>query len=111
MCASFKDNPCTTILSCNSPINARDETDITTFYNELLFLVRHISKHNVQIIGGDMNVHVGKDENNTNIKVAKQKWCISSRVYSREEACMPKYWIPKKGGGKLLTKTIQITLK
>ena len=38
MYASFNGNPCTTIISCYSPTNASDETDIIT-YNELFFLV------------------------------------------------------------------------
>ena len=31
------------------------------FYNELSSLVRHILKHIVLIIGGDMNIQIGKD--------------------------------------------------
>ena len=64
MCASFNGNPCTTIISCYSPTNISDETDIITFYNEQSSLVRHIPKHNVLTIGGDMNAQIGKDENN-----------------------------------------------
>ena len=37
---------------------------ITTFYNELSSLVRHILKHNVRIIGEDINVQIREDENN-----------------------------------------------
>ena len=35
MCATFNSNPYTTIISCYSHNSANDETDITTFYNEL----------------------------------------------------------------------------
>ena len=71
MCASFNGNWCTTIISCYSPTNASDETDIITFYNELSFLVQHIPKHNVQFISwGDMNAEIGKDENN--------KFCLNN---------------------------------
>ena len=37
-CASFDCNPCTTIVSGNSPTSTNDEIEITTFYNELLFI-------------------------------------------------------------------------
>ena len=60
MCASFNGNSCTTIVSCYSPTNASDETDIITFYKEHSFLVRYIPKHNVLI---DMNAQISKDEN------------------------------------------------
>ena len=64
MSATFNGNPCTTIVSCYSPTNASDETDITTFCGELSSLDRHIPKHNELIIDGDMNVRINKDENN-----------------------------------------------
>ena len=60
-CASFNGNCWTTIISCYSPTNA---SDIFTFYNKLSSLVRHILKHSVLIIGGDMNAQIGKDKNN-----------------------------------------------
>ena len=37
---------------------------INTFNNQLWFLVRHITKHNILIIGRDMNAQIGKDGNN-----------------------------------------------
>ena len=75
-------------------MNASDKTDITTHFNELSFLVWHIPKttnvymplnreaeanipeHNLLIIGGDMNPHVGKDGNNKFClhNSPKQKW-------------------------------------
>ena len=64
MCVSSNCNPCATIISCYSPANASDETDIITFYNKLSFFVRHIPKHNILIIGGDMIAQIGKDRNN-----------------------------------------------
>ena len=56
--------PSTSNISCSSPTNASDETDLIIFYNELSFLVRSIPKHNVLIIGGDMNAQIGREENN-----------------------------------------------
>ena len=55
--------PTSAQLSLASPTNASDKIDIITFYNVLSFLVQHISKHNVLIIGRDMNSRIGKDEN------------------------------------------------
>ena len=54
---------CKTTISCYRPINASDEIDPITFYLELSSLVRGILTHNVLIIGGDMHVQIGKDEN------------------------------------------------
>ena len=64
MVATLNGNPSSTIISCYSPTNASNETDLITFYNELSFLVCNIAKHNVLISGGDMNAQIGKDENN-----------------------------------------------
>ena len=57
-------NPSTTIISCYSPTKANDGTDLDTFYNELSLLVHRIPKHNVLIIGGNMNSQIGKNVNN-----------------------------------------------
>ena len=65
MCATFNVNTCTKIISCYIPINPNDETNITTFYTELSSLVRHIPKHNILIIGVNMNAQKGKTEINS----------------------------------------------
>ena len=54
MVTTFNDNSSTKIIYY-SPTNASDETDLITFYNELSSLVHSIPKHNVLIIGGDIN--------------------------------------------------------
>ena len=64
MIATFSGNPSATIISCNSPTNVSEETDLIAFYNELSSLVRGIPKHNVLVIGGDINVQIGKNVNN-----------------------------------------------
>ena len=64
MVAKFNSNPGTMIISCYSPTNASDETDLISFYNELYSLVRSISKRNVLIICGDMNAQIGIDKSN-----------------------------------------------
>ena len=64
MVSTFDSNRSTRIISCYSPNNARDETDLDVFYNELTSVGRSIPKHNVLIIGGNMNAQIGKKVNN-----------------------------------------------
>ena len=64
MAATFIGNPKTTIISCYSPTNVSEETELVTFYEELSSLVRSIPKHNLLVIGGDMNAQIGKNRNN-----------------------------------------------
>ena len=59
MAATFNGNPKATIISCYS-----EETELVTFYEELSSLVRSIPKHNLLVIGGDMNAQIGKNRNN-----------------------------------------------
>ena len=56
MAATFNGNP--------SPTNVSEETELVTFYDELSSLVRSIPKHNMLVIGGDMNAQIGKNGNN-----------------------------------------------
>ena len=58
MGATFNGNPRATIISCYSPINVSEETELVTFYDDLSSLVRSILKHNVLVIGGDMNAQI-----------------------------------------------------
>ena len=60
MYATFKCNPCTTIVSCYSSTKTRDESDNPTFNKELSPLARDIPKLNDQIFCGDMKVQIGK---------------------------------------------------
>ena len=64
MVATFNGNPSATIISCYSPTNVSQETELITYYDELSSLVRSVPKHNIFIIGGDMNAQIGKNENN-----------------------------------------------
>ena len=64
MVATFNGNHRTTIISCYSPTNVSEETELVAFYDELSSLVRSIPKHNVPVIGGDMNAQIGKNGNN-----------------------------------------------
>ena len=60
MAATFNGNPRATIISCYSPTNVSEETELIAFYDEPSSLVRSIPKHNVLVIGGDMNAQIGK---------------------------------------------------
>ena len=64
MVATFNGNPRATIVSCYSPTNISEENEIVTFYDELSSLVRSTPKHNMLVIGGDMNAQIGKNGNN-----------------------------------------------
>ena len=59
MTAIFNGNPRATIISCYSPTNVSEETELATFYDELSSLVRSIPKPNLLVIGGDMNDQIG----------------------------------------------------
>ena len=64
MVATFNGKPRATIISCYSPTNVSEETELVAFYDELSSLVRSIPKHNVLVIGGDMNAQIRKNGNN-----------------------------------------------
>ena len=61
--ATFNGNPSATIISCYSPTNVSEETDLITFYYEISSLVCSSTKHNVLVIGEDMNAQIGKNLN------------------------------------------------
>ena len=63
MVATFNGNPSATIIFCGSPTNVSEETDLIAFYDELSSFTRSIPKHNVLVIGGDMNAQIGKNVN------------------------------------------------
>ena len=64
MVAIFNGNHRATIISCYSPTNVSEETELVAFYDELSSLVRSIPKHNMLVIGRDMNAQIGKNGNN-----------------------------------------------
>ena len=63
MVATCNGNPRATIISCYSPTYVSEETEPIAFYDELPSLVRSIPKHNILVIGGDMNAQIGKNGN------------------------------------------------
>ena len=64
MPATFNGNPRATIISCYSPTNVSEETVLVTFYDELSPILCSIPKHNMLVIGGDINAQIGKNGNN-----------------------------------------------
>ena len=66
MVATFNGNPSATIISCYSPTNVCEETELIVFYDELSSLVRSIRKHNVHVIGRNMNAKTAKNEKKKN---------------------------------------------
>ena len=86
MVATFNGNPRSTIISCYSPTNVSEETELVAFYNELSSLIRSIPKHNVHVIGGDMNAQIKKKRKPQiqSTQLVKQEWTTSNRFYDRK---------------------------
>ena len=61
---TFNGNPNATIISCYNPTNVSEEADLITFYNELSSFDRYTPKHNVLVIGRDMNAQIVENINN-----------------------------------------------
>ena len=55
LAATFNGKPKATTISCYSRTNVSEETELVTFYDELITLVRSIPKLNMLVIGRDMN--------------------------------------------------------
>ena len=64
MAATFNGNHRATIISCFSPTNHSEVTELVTFYEELSSLEHSIPKQNLLVIGRDMNAKIGKNGNN-----------------------------------------------
>ena len=50
----FMGNPLTTVISCYRPTNVSDQEETERFYVDITSYTRHILKHNVLVIGGDI---------------------------------------------------------
>ena len=91
--ATFNGNPGATIISCYSPTNVSEETKLIDFYDELSSLVRSTPKHNVLVIGGNMNAQIGKNRNHkfrngqhlTNFTIENRLTCLNTSFQKREE--------------------------
>ena len=97
--ATFNGNPRATIISCYSPTNVSEETKLATFYEKLSSLVRSIPKHNLLVIGGDMNARIGKNRHNkyslhntsnrngqhlTDFMIENRLTCVNTNYQKRE---------------------------
>ena len=72
MATTFNGNPKATIISCYSPTNVSEETEQVTFYEELSSQVRSIPKHNLLVIGRDINAQIGKIETTNTADTTRQ---------------------------------------
>ena len=61
MCVSFTGNPKTHIITCHSPTNVSTDDEINQFYNTLSDFINTIPTHDLIVIAGDLNAHLGKD--------------------------------------------------
>ena len=106
MAATFNGNPKATIISCYSPTNVSEETELVTFCEELSSLVRSIPKHNLLVIGGDMNAQIGKNINNKyslqNTSNRNGQHLIDFMIENRLTCLNTNF---QKGEGKLWTHT------
>ena len=99
MTATFNGNPRATIISCYHPTSVSEETELVAFYDKLSSLVRSIPKHNLQVIGGDMNTQIRKNGNNkyslhntsnrngqhlTNFMIENRLICLNTNYQKRE---------------------------
>ena len=62
MVATFSGNPKVTVISCYSPTNCSEETEVSTFYKQLFQLIKQITKYRILLIGADMNAKIGSNE-------------------------------------------------
>ena len=60
LAATFHGNPEPTLISCYSPTSIADEQEVIDFYDDLSSLIRFVRKHNILIIGGDLNAQIGQ---------------------------------------------------
>ena len=106
MVTTFNGNPRATIISCNSPTNVSEETELVAFYDELSSLVHSIPKHNVLVIGGDMNAQIGKNGNNKYSlhNTSNRNWQhLTDFMIENRLTCLNKNY--QKREGKLWTNT------
>ena len=76
------------------PVPVMNQNSNTTFFDGLSSFAQHIPKHNVLIIGGDMNAQISKDENN--------KFCLHNlsnrngeyQAYQVERTFQESVWKP-----------------
>ena len=58
--ATFHGNPEATLILCYSPTNIADEQEVIDFYDDLSSLIRSVTKHNILIVGEELNAQIGQ---------------------------------------------------
>jgi exonuclease III len=104
--ATFNRNPAVTVISCYNPTNASNVHDREEFYTELAELTKAVPKHNVLVVGGDMNGRI--DANDATGSVYNKKTNKNGQLlldYVSECNLKPLNTSFKKRNGKLLTHT------
>ena len=106
MVTTFSDKLIAIIISCYRPTNVSEETELIAFYDQLSTIVHSIPKHNVLVIGGDMNVHIGKNgkhkysqrnssnrngQHLTDFTMEKRLTCLNANFQKRRENYGPTY--------------------
>ena len=108
--ATLNGNPRATIISCYSPTNVSEETELVTSYDELSSLVSSIPKYNMLVIGGDTNAQIEKNRNNKySLHNTKNRNAQHLTDFMIDKINMPQYKLPKKGRenyGPTRTRTI-----
>ena len=94
---TFSRNPLTPVMACYRTTNASHEDDVIHFYNYIASLVCSVPRHNVLLIAGDMNAHLGGSqynghafhiENNRNGKhcnnfvIESNLYCLNANVFA-----------------------------
>ena len=112
MAATFNGNPGATIISCYSPTNVSEETDLIAFHDELSSLVRSISKRNVLVIGENMNAQISKNVNHKfslhNSSNRNGQHLTNFTLENRLKCLNPKF---QKKGGKTMDLIIRNNTK
>ena len=66
MYVSFTGHVRINVITCHAPHNASTDTEMEDFYNELSSCVQSFCPHDINIIAGDHNAHLGSDICNKN---------------------------------------------
>ena len=78
MLATFNANPRATIISCYSPINVSEETELVAFYDELSSLVRKKRKYSLHNTSNRNGQHL------TDFMIENRLTCLNTNFQKRE---------------------------
>ncbi|XP_063605720.1 uncharacterized protein LOC134780779 [Penaeus indicus] len=93
--ATFEGNPKTTILPCYSPTNACNDEERDSFYTQLSETIRSLPKHNIHIIGGDMNAKIKPEDCGGyayNKKTKENCQALMMLLNTKFQKCKGKLW-------------------